>query len=83
MLIELYRKLVAADASTELCVICGNEFELGSVYPVAIASSVMVNRPGRGSTEFRPITFGAGDAIHSARHRAVRSDSRCAGLGAA
>lgn len=35
MLIELTRKLVAADTSVEGCTICGNDFELGSVYAVA------------------------------------------------
>jgi len=35
VLIELQRKLVAADASIDSCVICGNDFDLGSVYAVA------------------------------------------------
>ncbi len=34
MRINLQRKLVAADASIDSCVICGNDFELGSVYPM-------------------------------------------------
>lgn len=35
MRINLQRKLVAVDASTDTCVICGNDFELGSVYATA------------------------------------------------
>ncbi len=34
MLIELWRKMVAEDYRSTCCVICGNDFELGSVYPV-------------------------------------------------
>ena len=34
MLIELWRKMVAEDYRITCCVICGNDFELGSVYPV-------------------------------------------------
>jgi hypothetical protein len=34
MLIELFRKLVAEEASTDSCRVCGNDFDLGSVYPV-------------------------------------------------
>ena len=32
VLIELMRKVLAADASTDTCMICGNDFDLGSVY---------------------------------------------------
>ncbi len=35
MLIELWRKMVAEDYRSTVCAICGNDFELGSVYPVA------------------------------------------------
>jgi hypothetical protein len=35
MLIELMRKLVATDYSITPCVICGNDFDLGSVYAQA------------------------------------------------
>jgi hypothetical protein len=34
MLIELWRKETAEDYSVTPCAICGNDFELGSVYPV-------------------------------------------------
>ena len=37
MLIEITRKLVAADASIDCCAICGNDLNLGSVYAVATA----------------------------------------------
>jgi len=37
VLIEITRKLVAADASIDCCAICGNDFNLGSVYAVATA----------------------------------------------
>ncbi len=35
MLIELWRKEAATNYSITPCVICGNDFGLGSVYPVA------------------------------------------------
>ncbi len=35
MIIELWRKMVATDASAR-CAVCGNGFELGSVYPAAM-----------------------------------------------
>jgi hypothetical protein len=34
MLIELWRKEIAEGRAITLCAICGNDFELGSVYPV-------------------------------------------------
>ena len=37
MLIELWRKVIATDYSTTSCGICGNDVELGSVFPVAAA----------------------------------------------
>jgi hypothetical protein len=35
MLIELWRKVLATDYSRNCCSICGNEFERGTVFPVA------------------------------------------------
>lgn len=35
MIIDLTRKLVATDPSIDSCAICGNDFDLGSVYAVA------------------------------------------------
>ena len=35
MLIEIMRKLVATEPQSDVCVICGNDFDLGSVYAVA------------------------------------------------
>ncbi len=35
MLIELWRKVLATDYSGTCCGICGNDFSLGSVFPVA------------------------------------------------
>jgi hypothetical protein len=35
VLIEITRKLVAEDASMDVCAICGNDFELESVHAVA------------------------------------------------
>jgi hypothetical protein len=34
MLIELHRKQVAAEYSRTCCAVCGNDFDLGSVYPM-------------------------------------------------
>ncbi|MBA2617238.1 MAG: hypothetical protein H0U91_03600 [Rubrobacter sp.] len=35
MLIELHRKVLATDYAHTCCAICGNDFDRGSVYPVA------------------------------------------------
>lgn len=39
MLIELWRKEVATSYSSTCCAICGNDFELGSVYPMVSSDS--------------------------------------------
>ncbi len=35
MLIELWRKVVATDYTNACCAICGNDFDRGTVFPVA------------------------------------------------
>jgi hypothetical protein len=35
MLIELWRKVVATDYTSTNCAVCGNDFDRGSVFPVA------------------------------------------------
>jgi len=37
MIVELWRKVIATDYSTTSCGICGNDFDRGSVFPVAAA----------------------------------------------
>ncbi len=37
MLIELWRKVVATEYTNTCCAICGNDFDRGSVFPVAFA----------------------------------------------
>lgn len=37
MLIELWRKVVATDYAHTCCAVCGNDFERGAVYPVALS----------------------------------------------
>jgi hypothetical protein len=37
MLIELWRKVVATEYTHCLCAVCGNDFDRGTVYPVAFS----------------------------------------------
>ena len=39
MLIELWRKVLATDYSGACCGVCGNDFPMGSVFPVAFTDS--------------------------------------------
>jgi hypothetical protein len=39
MIIELCRKVVATDYSATVCAICGNDFDVGNVYPTAASDS--------------------------------------------
>jgi hypothetical protein len=61
VIIELQRKLVGAGAETDCYVICGNDFDLGSVYAVAAGDRgvarvllfvrLVASRTGRGAYE--------------------------------
>jgi hypothetical protein len=39
MLIELWRKVIATDYTSTNCAVCGNDFDRGSVFPVAFGDS--------------------------------------------
>ncbi len=39
MLIELWRKVVGSDYTNTYCAVCGNDFDRGSVFPVAFGDS--------------------------------------------
>ncbi len=39
MLIELWRKVIATDYTNTCCAVCGNDFDRGSVFPVAFSDS--------------------------------------------
>ena len=39
MLIELWRRVVASDYTQTTCAVCGNDFDRGSVFPVAFTDN--------------------------------------------